>query len=168
MKKILLLPLGICIVGVVVYATGAYTFFQKRVVSEDLPVYISESGTSENAEIGPETIKAGQFVDADVLHTGEGTAKLIAYPDGSHILRFEDFSVVNGPDVYVYLSRSTTPTGDIDSLADYIDLGLLKGNIGNQNYELPPGAEDYQTVVLWCKQFGVLFPYAVMATPSAH
>ncbi len=166
MKKILLCVLGVGIFGVLVYATGGYTYFQKRIVAEDLPIIVSQDSETPTAETEPQIVKEGVFVDADFLHTGEGIAKIIVYPDGSHILRFEEFSVVNGPDVYVYLSRSTTPTHDSESLADFIDLGPLKGNIGDQNYELPPGAEDYQTVVLWCKKFDVLFPYAVMTSQS--
>jgi hypothetical protein len=163
MKKSLLFLVGIAVIGITVYATGAYTYFQKRIISEELPIVALESKSDISEERIPEVVKSGWFVGSDLLHTGTGTAKIIAYPDGSHILRFEDFSVVNGPDVYVYLSNTTTPSDDIGSLGDYIDLGELKGNIGNQNYTLPQGAEDYQTVVLWCKEFGVLFPYAVMS-----
>ena len=71
---------------------------------------------------------------------------------------------MDGPDLFVYLSETKTPTGNLDSLGDYIDLGSLKGNKGNQNYELSANIDisSYNSVVIWCKQFGVLFPYAVI------
>lgn len=61
--------------------------------------------------------------------------------------------------MFVYLSDSENPK---ENLGSYVDLGVLKGNIGNQNYELPENLEDFKSVVIWCKEFGVLFPYAVL------
>jgi len=61
----------------------------------------------------------------------------------------------------VYLSNVEKPNGTVASLREYIDLGLLKGNKGSQNYVIPEGYENYYTVVIWCKQYGVLFSYAV-------
>lgn len=69
--------------------------------------------------------------------------------------------MTNGPDLYVYLSNSNTPTRDEKSLGQYVNLGRLKGNVGNQNYEIPELASGYTTAVIWCKKFSVLFSYAV-------
>ncbi|MBI2063795.1 MAG: DM13 domain-containing protein [Candidatus Yanofskybacteria bacterium] len=116
----------------------------------------------EQAEAAIKILKSGNFVDVDFIHKGSGRAFLLEYPDGSKVLRFEDFNITNGPDLFVYLAETTAPTGDLEGLGNYIDLGRLKGNAGNQNYELPAGIGNFNSVVIWCKKFGVLFPYAVM------
>ena len=81
---------------------------------------------------------------------------------GKRILRLENFNVTSGPDLYVYLSDSTNPTHSVGNLGNYVDLGLLKATSGNQNYDVPARAENYRTAIIWCKQFGVLFSFAVM------
>ena len=137
------------------------TYFIEDRVNEELPVMAPDS--QESAMQEPKILKQGDFVDADFFHKGSGKALILEYPDGRNLLRFEDFEVVNGPDVYVYLSATTTPSGDLKSLGNYLDLGLMKGNIGDQNYDLPnTDLTGYSSVVLWCKKFGVLFPYAVL------
>lgn len=106
----------------------------------------------------PITISTGEFVD--LAHPGTGTALILELEDGSRILRFENLSVDNGPDLRVILSSS--PLVDDDSAyddGDFIDLGDLKGNQGNQNYEIPAEVviEDYATVAIWCRRFNVTF-----------
>ncbi len=83
---------------------------------------------------------------------GEGTATVIKQPDGKRILTFTDFDVDNGVDVDVYL----TP-GDGTDVSDRVELGDLKGNVGNQQYEIPDDADigQYSTVVLYCIPFSV-------------
>jgi hypothetical protein len=101
---------------------------------------------------------SGNFVGVgDGIHDASGLAKVIPV-DGSDVLRLEDFRSSNGPDLYVYLS--------VDKEAsDFVDLGRLKGNIGNQNYDIPAGTDlsKYDTVLIWCKQFSVLFGSAELA-----
>ena len=88
----------------------------------------------------------------DGIHNAEGIAKEISLEDGKKFIRFENFKVTNGPDLYVYLSTDK-------SASDFIDIGRLKANIGNQNYEVPEGTDltKYGTVLIWCKAFSVLF-----------
>ncbi len=106
-------------------------------------------------------VKSGEIAGADQFHQGSGTATIFELPDGSQILRLEDFMVTNGPDLHVLLAAGANPMGRED-LGEYIDLGELKGNIGNQNYEIPPGVElaDYNSVVIYCVPFHVLFAHA--------
>jgi hypothetical protein len=95
----------------------------------------------------------GNFIGVnDGIHNAEGLAKVIVLDEGNSILRLENFRATNGPDLYVYLSTDK-------SASDFVSLGRLKGNIGNQNYEIPEGTElsKYDTVLIWCRAFSVLF-----------
>ena len=115
----------------------------------------------------PGVVSRGRFVDADAAHKGEGTATLYALPQGGHVVRFEDFRVTNGPDLYVYLAKHPSPgtAGDVVD-GGYLNLGKLKGNVGNQNYVLPQGSDvsEFGSVVIWCQLFGVLFSPAALET----
>ena len=108
-------------------------------------------------------VAAGEFVDADSFHLGEGTA-VIFQQDDERILRFEDFMVTNGPDLHVILSKHPAPASRSDVGEDYIDLGSIKGNIGNQNYEIPADVDlsEYQSVVIYCVPFHVVFSTATL------
>ncbi|MFL5777529.1 MAG: DM13 domain-containing protein [Chloroflexota bacterium] len=101
--------------------------------------------------------RSGRFRGADDFHFGKGTARLIETSPGSFAVRLEDFAVRNGPDLFVYLSPSQD--GYVDGA---IELGRLKADRGNQNYQVPPGSDvtDATSVVIWCKQFAVLFAAA--------
>jgi hypothetical protein len=105
---------------------------------------------------GPVLLGAGQFVGL-AGHSGTGDAGIFQNPDGSLVLRFESFDIQNGPDLEVYL----VPGPDQTSLSEgSIHLGALKGNIGDQNYELPPGTElapGAYTALVWCEAFSVEF-----------
>lgn len=105
------------------------------------------------------TVEArGTFKDADSFHRGSGTATIYTLPDGKRILRFEDFAVTNGPALHVYLARSA----DGNVASGFLDLGTLKGNKGNQNYDIPVDADlrSYRSVVIWCVPFRVTFATA--------
>jgi hypothetical protein len=96
---------------------------------------------------------SGTFAGAgDGIHNAEGVAKVIYVEGGSDVLRLENFRVTNGPDLYVYLATDK-------QASDFVDLGRLKANSGNQNYEIPEGTDlsKYDTVVIWCKAFSVFF-----------
>lgn len=108
-------------------------------------------------------VTQGTFSGTDALHQGQGTASVFQLGD-QRVLRFEDFEVTNGPDLHVILSTNPNPTGQ-DDLGDYIDLGQLKGNVGNQNYELPADLDLslYQSVIIYCVPFHVLFAVAPLS-----
>lgn len=102
----------------------------------------------------------GNFVEAgDGFHKAEGIAKVINLADGRTFLRLENLKTTNGPDLYVYLSVGK-------DASDIVNLGRLKGNIGNQNYEIPAGADlsKYNTVLIWCKAFSTLFGSAKLSS----
>lgn len=104
-----------------------------------------------------ETVAVGSFIARS--HPASGRAVVLT--DGSQtFVRFEDFETDNGPDLFVYLSRGVTadgPEGAFDD--DFVNLGELKGNVGEQNYEVPQDVDvgDYSTVVVWCREFAVAF-----------
>lgn len=95
---------------------------------------------------------AGTFVDE--AHPTSGRAVVLGNGTGQRFLRFEDFTTDNGPDLNVYLVNSST--GDV---SDFVDLGDLTGNVGEQNYEIPLDVDldVYDRVVIWCVRFGVGF-----------
>jgi hypothetical protein len=96
---------------------------------------------------------SGQFAGVgDGIHNAERIAKEINLEDGRKFIRFENFKVTNGPDLFVYLATD-------NSASDFVDIGKLKANIGNQNYQVPDGTDltKYDTVLIWCKAFSVLF-----------
>jgi hypothetical protein len=102
----------------------------------------------------------GNFVGSgDGFHKAEGVAKVITLADGKTFLRLENLKATNGPDLYVYLS-----TGK--DVSDIVNLGRLKGNIGNQNYEIPTATDlsKYDTVLIWCKAFSTLFGSAKLSS----
>lgn len=113
-------------------------------------------------------LKIGDFRDADSFHRGSGSVTIYQLPDGTHVARLEDFRVTNGPDLHVLLSPAADPMSRDEVTADgYIDLGKIKGNIGNQNYEIPAGEDvsRFNSVVIYCKPFHVLFSVAPL-TPA--
>ena len=113
------------------------------------------------ASSDPVKVASGRFKDADSFHKGSGDAGIYTLADGSRVLRLEDFSVTNGPALHVLLSDTSNPI-DRASLGDYVDLGELKGNAGNQNYFLPENidVDKYNSVVIYCKPFHVIFSTA--------
>ncbi|MBI3976470.1 MAG: DM13 domain-containing protein [Armatimonadetes bacterium] len=105
----------------------------------------------------------GTFVGTDSVHRGEGKALLIRLADGRRFVRFEDFRVTNGPDLYVYLSGHRAPRNraQLHEGAAF-EVARLKGNVGNQNYELPADLDltKFRSAVIYCKRFSVLFSTA--------
>jgi hypothetical protein len=106
----------------------------------------------------PNVVVRGVFRDADAFHKGSGTAKVFVLENRHALLRLEDFSVTNGPNLHVYLVKGKA--GNVEN--GFLDLGTLKGNKGNQNYEIPDGIDlkPYKSVVIYCVPFRVVFAVA--------
>ena len=114
----------------------------------------------------PLALKSGSFRDADSFHKGSGLATIYRTPDGGHLLRLEDFQTTNGPELHVVLSQSPDPQSSAEVKSPgYLDLGKLKGNIGNQNYPIPGGTDvgAQMSVVIYCKPFSVVFSVAPLS-----
>jgi hypothetical protein len=101
---------------------------------------------------------SGRFRSGE--HDTSGTAKLLRLADGRRFVRLESLSTSNGPAVRIWLSAA--PAGASDDAVDgaaHLDLGGLKANHGNQNYRVRSAASlaKYQSVVIWCDRFDVVF-----------
>jgi len=127
-------------------------------VDDALPVGPADAKESETIE----TIQLRAEVVGTASHPASGTARIVQ-SEGIHYLRYEDFSTLNGPDLYVYLSKDK-------NAKDFVNLGRLKATEGNVNYEIPVGTnlDEYRYALVWCRAFGVLFNTADLASPAAH
>ncbi|SER45492.1 Electron transfer DM13 [Actinokineospora terrae] len=106
---------------------------------------------------GPKVLAEGTFVSQE--HPTRGTARILEQ-DGTRVLRLENFSTSDGPDVHVWLS-ATPAAADWHAYDDirYVPLGDLKATDGNQNYPIPADADltDIRSTVIWCDRFNVAF-----------
>ena len=136
---------------------GPATAAGPAAASPEPPGAPTAAPTAEPTTFVPRVLTTGEFMGADDFHFGEGTASVIETGRGAFTLRFEEFSVRNGPDLYVYLSP------DPDGYADgAVELGTLKATDGAFGYELPDGLDPsgFASAVIWCKQFAVQFAVA--------
>jgi hypothetical protein len=125
-----------------------------------------EAMPEPEAPAEPVALRGGTFRDADSFHRGSGQATIYQLPDGTRLLRLENFNVTNGPDLHVYLSAHPDPTSSEQVReGGYIDLGALKGNSGNQNYEIPADVDvnAQWSVVIYCQPFHVVFSVAPLS-----
>lgn len=123
------------------------------------------SGEDAPADAARVTLAQGRFISLE--HQTTGRALVLETEDGRRFLRFEGFETSNGPDLLVYLSAKE-PAGTDDWHGydqDFVDMGMLKGNVGNQNYRTPDGVDldRYSTAVVWCRRFEVGFAAAVLS-----
>ena len=118
---------------------------------------------------GPVDLASGTLISHE--HETSGTVRVIQLPDGSRQLAIENLETTNGPDVHVWLSAGPVVEGFDGWFTagghPYVDLGMIKGNQGNQLYDIPADVDlaAYPTVDLWCVQFAVSFGAAAL-TPS--
>lgn len=116
-----------------------------------------ESTTSTSPQSVPTVLAEGTFLDRS--HPTSGRAIVLGGGERQRVLRLEGFRTDNGPDLFVYLStaEADAPAGEFDE--DFVDLGGLKGNVGDQNYEIPVDVQldRYRSVVIWCRRFSVAF-----------
>ena len=161
MKRNQIIVLLIVTAGVIAWALfRPERLFVNAKVNESLPSTTSNATTN----VSETTLASGNF--HDVAHKGAGLASIYQLADGKRILRFTNFETSNGPDVHVYLVAANDAT-DSDSVkkAGFVEIGSLKGNIGDQNYELPSSIDltQYRAVTIWCKRFGVNFATAPLS-----
>jgi electron transfer DM13 len=155
--------------AVVVLAIGWYAFrpellFINKTVSEEFP----GGAAMASIEKGPMAVTKGKF--KGLAHETKGLASIYQLADGKRTLRLSEFETSNGPDVHVYLTAAEVAKGsDAIKEAGFIDLGSMKGNKGDQNYDIPTDADlnRYRNVTIWCARFGVNFGQAALDAPAA-
>lgn len=158
------------IVCAAVAAFGLYWFapwraFTTTTVADTLPSVAATSGGSnvpEAASLAPtdRVIAQGSFVSH--AHATRGAVQIVRLADGRHQLIIRDLRTSDGPDVRVWLSDQPAPTTapfDIYGQGRHVELGALKGNLGDLVYDIPPAVDvgAYASVDLWCKRFSVSF-----------
>ena len=114
-----------------------------------------------NAQEGrAKTLETGTFHGK--VHNTSGRATIYREPDGKLVLRLTNFKTSNGPDVHVILIAAKDADDDANFLkgnTERVELGSLKGNEGDQNYEIPSGTDlsKFQTVSIYCERFNANF-----------
>ncbi len=137
----------------------------------EVPTATAEVQTNETTSLVLEgeaslVLLSGEFYD--VAHDGSGSASVHLTEDQQVVLRLEDFQVEDGPDLHVYLTaQDPVVHTEGEPLADAIDLGELKGLVGDQTYVLPDDLviENYNSVVIWCVPYNVPFVAASLDIP---
>ena len=158
MVRFLKIAIPVFVIGFIAGNAFWYLFsplFIDRVVNEELPAgfMVTEAAS-------------GQFRDADAAHRGSGTARMLVSDAGGALLRLTDFEVTNGPDLEVWLVKAPDPQKSADVTgSQWLSLGPLKGNKGDQTYVIPEGTDigAWGSAVIWCEQFGVLFSVATLS-----
>src|SRR5687767_2570749 len=158
MSRRIIVVLAIAIGAIV----GWYTLRPERLVIDQK---VNEQFPTASA--ASNKLASGQFHSG--AHETKGTATVFQLADGKKTLRLTDFATSNGPDVHVYLvAADDAKNNEAVTKAGFIDVGSLKGNIGDQNYDLPANADltKYRAVTIWCKRFSVNFGTAPLMTDS--
>lgn len=157
MKRILLVVAAMMLVAAA-WVFEPWTAFTGSTVDEPAPAAGPASAAVKTVELAK-----GAFVSQE--HGTSGTVRILKAPDGILTLRLEDFSTSNGPDLHVWLSdREAGGSWFKYDEGSRIELGELKGNKGNHNYEIPADTDLGQvtSVVIWCKRFHVAFGSAAL------
>jgi hypothetical protein len=117
-----------------------------------VPMMVSEENMAAETNVPAKAMREmkGNIVGTPG-HPSSGMVRIVQ-GDGRQYVRYENLKTINGPDIYVYLSK------DIGA-KEFISLGKVKSTEGESNYEIPAGVDpaEYRYVLIWCKQFGVLF-----------
>jgi len=149
------IPIVALLVVVAWYAFRPERLVVNRRVDEAMPTALGG--------VSPQPLESGHFYS--ILHPTEGTATIYQLGDGTRVLRFTSFNTSNGPDVHVYMVAADDAK-DVATVqrAGFVDLGVIKGNIGDQNYKLASDLDlsKYRAVSIWCKRFSVNFGAAAL------
>lgn len=186
MRRRRLLAISGSLAVIAVLAIGAYLFQPWRlwtttVVDEALPPAASQTPVPVPASssaapssptpepvtpTGPVDLATGAFITHE--HATSGSVRIVEQPDGSRVLAIEDLDTSDGPDLRVWLSdqpviEGTAGWGVFDD-GLWVELGALKGNVGNQVYEIPADVDlsSYTSVSIWCARFAVSFGAAAL------
>jgi hypothetical protein len=157
-KKRLLITGGIIVAFGAWYAFRPERLFINQSVNESFPASTSRAASMPAQ---PVSLATGQF--HNVFHDGKGVATVYQLPDGKRVLRLTQFETSNGPDLQLYMVAAENPKDDeAVKTAGFVTLGALKGNQGDQNYDIPTDLDlaKYRAVTVWCRRFSVNFTTA--------
>jgi hypothetical protein len=141
-------------------------------VDEALPVAATPTSGASDTSLsrsgarpsGPEPRILSTSAFRSLGHATSGRAVALELPDGRRFVRLVDLRTSNGPDLFVYLSAAATdaPRDAFDD--DFVSLGRLRANQGNQNYAIPDGVllARYRSVAIWCRRFTYAFGAAAL------
>jgi hypothetical protein len=163
-KRNIIIGISFIVVAVLWYAFRPELLFINKTVSEEFP----GGAAMASIEKGPMAVTKGSF--KGLAHETHGMAAVYQLADGKRTLRLTEFETSNGPDVHVYLvAAPDTTDNNMVKQAGFVDLGSIKGNKGDQNYDIPANIDlnKYRSVSIWCARFGVNFGSAALATPVA-
>jgi len=163
-KRNLIIGIGAIALVIAWYAFRPELLFINKTVNEELPV---AQPVSMAMSKGTEPMVLGKGDFHGLAHETKGVATVHQLGDGKRVLRLTNFETSNGPDVHVYLvAADVAKDNDTVKKAGFIDLGSLKGNKGDQNYEVPAEADldKYKSVSIWCARFGVNFGAATLGS----
>ncbi len=163
-KRKLWISLGAVVLAIAWYAFRPELFFIDKTVNEEFP------GAAQMASIEQGAVVVTKGIFKSLAHETKGLASIYQLADGKRILRLSEFETSNGPDVHVYLVAGDVEKGnDAVKQVGFVDLGALKGNKGDQNYDLPASVnlEKFKTVSVWCARFGVNFASAPLASAKS-
>jgi hypothetical protein len=150
---------------VIAFLAAWYAFRPERLVVNRR---VDEAMPTVQTGSSPQPLVSGQFYS--ILHPTTGTATIYRMGDGTRVLRLTNFTTSNGPDVHVYMvaSDDAKDAATVEQ-AGFIDLGAMKGNIGDQNYALAGDLDlaKYRAVSIWCKRFSVNFGAAALRPAQA-
>jgi hypothetical protein len=163
-KRNFIIGMGVIALAIAWYAFRPELLFINKTVDEQLPVAQTVSmAMSKGTE--PMILAKGDF--RGLAHETKGVATVHQLADGKRILRLSNFETSNGPDVRVYLVAAEMANDNATvTKAGFIDLGSLKGNKGDQNYDVPADTDlnKYKSVSIWCARFGVNFGAAALGS----
>ena len=181
---LMIVATGLVVLSILAWYFQPWRLFTNTTVSEALPTAGTEisaeqipsktspatsstrSNLSENSDPDlpvefPLVLREGSFISHE--HQTSGKLLILELENGDRILRIENLDTSDGPDLEIWLSDAPVIQG-IDGWrvfddGNYLSLGKLKGNLGDQNYEIPAEVdlEDFSSVSIWCVRFAVSF-----------
>jgi len=165
--------------AIVALAGGWYLFRPERLfvnqkVDESLATAQAPAAVTTSMSANGSMSGATEVLRRGVFHSGshhtEGAATVYRLAGGRRVLRLTGFTTSNGPDVQVYLvAAADAKDNQTVTRAGFVRIASLKGNQGDQNYDLPADLDlaKYRAVTIWCRRFGVNFGTAPLAAPQS-
>jgi hypothetical protein len=160
---------SLALVGVVICVVGGvglvlfepWRLFTSTTVEEAAPGPVASVDSDGQAADTAVVLARGTFISHE--HDTTGSVLLLRLPDGSRLLRLENLSTSDGPDLRVWLTDAPVVKGSsgwtVFDDGRHVELGELKGNRGSQNYPVPEGTDvaGLTSVTIWCTRFHVSF-----------